>query len=821
MKTKFTTLLLFWVLAISAQTTITGTLQDKQSREAVSFANVVLCNKGDSVPLVGVMSDIDGQFALTTVEKGELEIRISFLGYQPVVKKVNIQGSDIRLGKILLQEDSRTLNEVEIVSQGSDMRFELDKKVFSVDQSIASAGGSVTDVLENVPSVEVDQEGNISLRNSDAVEIWINGKPSGLSAETRAQVLEQLPAASIKEIEVITNPSAKFSPEGTAGIINLVLKKDRQKGYYGSVTAGISYPWGGKPGGNAGANFNYSEGIVDFSFNLGYRYRSSHGKTITDRRVLQGLDTLTQLKQDATSDRQGGGIFARATLDIRLTDRSTLGFSGFALMGDKNHSENNSRYTLTDWKTSDVLRDYRRIEQGKTKHPGGNAQIYYQLKLKQHSLDLSAAYNNFQFNQDNTYIQEESDTTRQEQLNHNNDHFVRLKADYEWKPTQQSRLEAGWQTDLAWRRTDADAWDLPTLQRQPLDAYYNDFLNREQIHALYITYGNRFWDRFSVQVGLRGEYMKRHLRTEYFTEEGTRTVAERDTSYFQLFPSVYLSYSFPNNHELQLNYTRRVDRPRGHQINPRQNFSDSTNIQYGNPGLLPAYSSALELNYLKTWDRHTLSAGLFYRFSDGVIQNVRYMDGDVMKNTFINMSKRNDLGVEVVAKNRLFKEVLMLTTSVNVYYNTLKAAHYHNTLNGSEVDIDLAGQKTFVWSVRLNAQFMFTKTFTGQLSGRYSSPRVVAQGRTSHNYTIDLGLRKTFLNKKIALSLNVRDLLNSRARSNTTYTDNFWQYQKRKWNSTTISLTFTYSFGNMNNKKKPQKGNDSDGGASYEDSGEE
>lgn len=822
MRTKaiYILVLLLATLTANAANELSGKLIDGITRMPIDFANVTVLRQ-DSSLLTGNTTDEDGQFLITGLPDGTYILKFSFIGYTDHMRTVRIN-KDVNLGTVLLSEDTQQLQEVEVVAQSSTMRFELDRKVFSVDQNIASAGGSVTDALENIPSVDVDQEGNVSLRNDENVEIWINGKPAGLTAENRAQILEQLPAESIKEIELITNPSAKFSPEGTAGIINLVMKKDRKAGYYGSVTGGITYPWGGIPGGNAGFNFNYSKGIVDTYINMGYNYRTSYGSSETNRKNIdeQTGDTLTYLQQSGSNSRQGGGLFIRAGIDLRITDRSTLGFTGFGIIGDRSRSNNNSAYLLTDYPTSDTLRHYTRDEKGLGKRPGGNAMITYQLDInKQHKLMASAAYNHFGFSQDNTYTQTEEDTLIQQQVNSNTNQRVQLKADYEWKPTEQSRLEAGWQTDFAWRQTNANAYNIFGESKEELQAYYNDFSNQEQIHALYLTYGNRFWDKLSVQVGLRGEYMYRTLNTEYYDQAGTLTITPQDTSYFQLFPSAYISYTFPHGHELQLNYTRRVDRPRGGQLNPRQDFSDSTNIQFGNPKLLPAYSSALELNYLKVWDRHTLSAGLFYRFADGVIQNVKYMDGDIMKNTYVNIAKRQSVGLEVVGKNRLFGSLLQLTTSVNFYYNTLSGEEYHDMVNGNQVDISLAKQEIFAWSARMNASFMFTKAFSGQLTARYRSPRVVAQGTTTHSYSIDLGLRHTFLDKKLALSLNVRDLLNSRNRSTTTMGPGFWQYQLRQWNSRTIGLVLTYSFGNMN-PKKPRTANgniESDFGGGEED----
>lgn len=826
-----------------ANGTVIGRVVDSTTREAVDFANVSITQSGNDVPVGGAITDVDGRFRIEHVAYGEYTLVVQFVGYKEYRKTLTINGKTLNIGTIPLSEDAQTLQEVEVVGQGSSMRFELDRKVFTVDQNISSAGASITDVLENIPSVEVDQEGTISLRNSEDVEIWINGKPAGLNSENRAQVLQQMTAESIKQIEVITNPSAKYSPEGTAGIINLVMKEDRKAGYYGSVNAGINYalakPWTTPPGANVGFNINFAKGVVDGYFNAGYRYRTSNGGTSTERYNLLGTgqkdvddiekDSLvSHLWQDGQSNRRGGGLFMRGGLNFCLADHSTLGLSGFGMVEDKKYlrmyDNTLNTYLLTDCQTGDTLRQYSRLQDGGGWHPGGSATVDYTFKMRNHLLMLAGSYRYFSFAQDRTYTQtEKADTAYQQQLNDSHTQTVELKADYEWKPTQQSRLEAGYQATLTWGESHGAAFNGQN-QEQELYNYFTTFSNREQNHALYITYGSRFWDKLALQVGLRGEYFIRHLASYYKDDSGTTQDAyeqkrnKQDTAYFQLFPSAYISYDFGHGHELQLNYTRRVNRPRGHQLNPRMDFSDSTNISYGNPELLPSYSSSLELNYLKTWERHTLSAGLFWRYKNGVVQNVKYMDGTAMKNTFLNVANRQDLGIEVVGKNRLFKELLQLTTNVNFYWNTISAAHYTNYLNGELVDIDLPAQNILAWSARINAQFMFTKTFSGQISARYRSPRVVAQGTTSHSYSIDLGLRKTFLNKQLALALNVRDLLDSRARKGTTWGDGFWQYQERRWHSRSIGLTLTYNFGN-NAKRDGRDDKREDMSGGFEDNG--
>lgn len=852
MNRLFTVLALLLLITNSFAAQLTGKVIDNGTKQAIDFANVSVLKKGETAPVTGTVTDEAGTFSLN-LSDGQYTLVISFMGYSEQRRDVTVAGKPINLGRIALKEDTQMLKDVEVVGQGSSMRFELDKKVFTVDQNIASAGASVTDVLENIPSVDVDQEGNISLRNSEDVEIWINGKPAGLNSENRGQVLQQMPAGTIEKIELITNPSAKFSPEGSAGIINLVMKKDRAAGFYGSVQAGIDYslaaPWTTPPGANAGLNINFNAGPVDGYFNVGYRYHTSNGGSKTDRYNLNGtgsqvLDSsliMSHLQQEGLQTNRGGGMYARAGLNFRLAEGHVLGVSGFGMVSTRNkglgmENSNHRTYLLTD-PLGNVMRDFTRDQKGLGSHPGGNATLDYTFTMDNHELRVSGTYNNFGFNMDTYYEQRDlglynNDTTYsyQDQFSNSKDQGIEIKADYEWKPTQQSRLEAGYDYTRNWSNSFADAHNLQAdgTQIAELYPYYADFKGLTQNHALYITYGNRFWDRLSIQVGLRGEYYMRHLESFYKDDAGNIQDSyaafpnKKDTAYFQIYPSAYIGYDFGNGHELQLNYTRRVRRPWGHQINPRLDLSDSTNISYGNVDLLPAYSNNLELNYLKTWERHTLSAGVFWKYNEGAIQNIKYMDlnGETMKNTYFNVSTRQELGIEVVAKNRLFGDLLQLTTSANFYWNNIAAVHDTIVHHGSTIPINLDKQNIFAGSVRISAQFMFTKDFSGQIRANYRSPRVVAQGTTSHSYSLDIGLRHTFLNKQLALALNVRDLLDSRARRNNTWGDGFWQFSENRWHSRTISLTLTYNFGNQQGRRKGKPGEDMGGGNDdFDDSG--
>lgn len=700
-KFLFSFLLLLLTGSVFALQSIRGKIVDESTNRPLDFVNVALLTAGNPAPTTGVVSDEDGNFYLPNVPNGKYTLRISFVGYNPIELPLNLSDKELNMGLIKLREDSKTLNEVQVVGQGSQMRFEIDKKIFTVDQNISAAGGSATEVLQNIPSIDVDNEGNVSLRNSTSVEVWINGKPSGLTADNRAQILQQMPAESIESIEIMTNPSARYNPEGTSGIINLVLKKNRKAGYYGSVSAGSMWSVGTTPGFNSGFNINYSKGRFDTYFNIGYRAMNFVGGGWNNRYSLNGTDTLTLLEQNTTMLRQFSGLFTRAGVDYRINDNHTIGISGFGMLRNGGGGST-INYLLTDYSDMSVMRNYSRVNDENSGRPGMNVSLDYRWDVNDKGSNLmsSLSYSTHQGYSEENYLQKDflsNDSSYMRQRNEGQNKEYQFKLDYTHMFSESNRLEAGWQSTIQDRFGPNSAINL--INNQPLYAYYNEFDYNEQIHAAYATYGTRF-NNLSIQGGLRGEYFWRHPINTVLDDNGE----EVETDYqaegeMQWFPSVFLSYSLPENNEFQLNMTRRVDRPRGRQINPFRDFSDSLNISYGNLALKPEYTTALELNYLKTWDNHTLSTTVYHRFTDDVIQRVSYLNGPSMESTFMNITQSQSTGAEFVVKNNLFR-ILNLTSSVNLYYNKMDAATYTNPYDALQVTT-IPGQENFTWSARM------------------------------------------------------------------------------------------------------------------------
>jgi len=811
-------LLVLSVLTVYAETEkgaqITGKVIDASTKQGMEFANISLRKTGSKEFIKGTVSDQLGTFRLDGVSNGNYVVAVSVVGYATFEKELTIGTGQktINLRNILLKEDTQLLNEVQVVGQRSQMKFEIDRKVFNVDQSLATAGGSASDVLGNIPSVQVDPEGEVSLRGNSSVTVWINGKESGLSADNRAQILEQLPAESIERVEVITNPSAKYNPEGTAGIINIVLKKNRKAGYYGSLQAGVDT----RGGYNAAGNVNFSSGKFESFVNVGTRVRKSEGEGYTNRQNLDDngnpVSYLNQLRNDEDTRKP---VIARMGTTYHATDKDHFSFSGFGLLG---------RGDETDWLnyTSNIPGSFTnslRTSAEKRKMNIGNFEIGYKRDFSEKSnLDLSASYNLVNITPESSFLQVSnyaggtSTSSYQFQENVMKPRKWEFQADYVTEFGEQNKIEAGYKGEFLTSKSKVSTYSGTSEGNAAFnEGLYNNFTYDQNVNALYATYSKRI-NRFGIQLGLRGEHTRTNTNSLGYNQSETDHPAYKD-DYFSFYPSAFLSYQLPSNNELQLNYTRRVSRPWGGQLNPFVNLTDSTNISYGNPLLLPQYSNSLELNYIKNWENHTLSASLYYRNTDNVIQRISYRDGDIMKSTFENIAKTQSAGTELILKNNLFR-MIDLTSTLNFYYNKLDGFSYLPA--GATTPVVGEADEDFSWSARIIANVMLPWGVSLQATGDYNSRELVAQGYRKANHAIDLGLRKSFLDRKLSLTINTRDLLNSRKRETITSGSGFSQESVFARSGRTVGFTLTYNFGNMKgSSKRPdrqEQQNNGDGG---------
>ena len=806
---KFVLYTVLFVLPIEmtaqATGTICGKVIDGESNEPLGFVTIALVPEGSTAPIAGCSTEDDGTFELPNVKIGKYTIKFSYVGYHNDSRSINVAATRNNIGTVKLKSDRKLLKEVVVTEQRSQMSFDIDKRVFSVDQSIATAGGTASDVLADIPSVEVDTEGTVSLRGSESVTVWINGKSSGLTNDNQGDILQQLPAGSIERIEVITNPSAKHSPEGTAGIINIILKRDRKAGYYGNAQAGADT----RGGFNVGANANYSSGIIDAYVGLNYRNMRFKNKGYTNTKYF---DQQSYHNQTSTSSHNPNNIFARAGITWHITKNDDVFANVTGMFGGGKHISNINAQSGSLDADGNILEPTELMT--RTTDQNGKPRMYnvelgYTHRWSDtHFIDLSVGHHSWQQSRGATYRQETvnketGDTVNSYQFqdNRNRSDKTEIKLDYQYKINENHRIEAGYKGDFAKDNSPVITYT-DEKHSTPDHNLYNIFDYKQQTHALYGTYSGRV-GKLGYQLGLRGEYWEVSTRSTDWNDVQTGSEkAYSHSNFFKLFPSAFISYEISDGHEIQANYTRRLRRPWGGQLNSFKNISDSTNISYGNPELTPEYSNAYELNYIKNWEKHTLSLSAYYRTTDDVIERISYNEGKVIYTTHENVAQTQSAGLEIIGKNKLFK-ILDLTTSINLFYYKLDAFKY--TINNHE--ITGAPEENFSWNARMTASVILPWSITMQVTGRYNARRIVAQGYREPDYMLDIGLRKMF-NQNWSLSLNARDLLDSRSRHSITINDNFYRNSKNSHGGRTFGFTLTYNFGNMKAKmpkRKPQE----------------
>ena len=809
--------IIFFLLCLCAYTgwaqgIVKGKILDRQKSEPLGFVNIKVTEQGSDKFVGGGITDAGGNFNVSGLKDGKYTLSLTFMGYKDVTRQFEITPAkrEVQFKLLYMAEDAKQLNEVTVTGQRATMKLEVDRKSFDVGQLISNAGQAASDVLDNVPSIEVDNDGNVSLRGNSSVEIWINGKASGLTSDNRAQILQQLPAESIERIEVIDNPSAKFSAEGSAGIINIVLKKDRKAGYYGSVQAGGDT----RGGANTSFNVNYNSRLIDSYINLGYRHRANTGHMESQ----QTSNTYNQT-YDSDSKQRGNNFFTRAGVTLHATTKDDFSLSGMLMHGGGNsHSYTPYIYTAM----ANGLNNYQldRINRSRTGMDMRYGEFNYRHSFTdKHFIDFTADLSSWKMNgdnwyQDSTVVVGIDDVTYSYQYRpqYINNHRKELKLEYENQVTKNFKIEAGYNGNFSRENTpqesymDNTSFDGTNASEDKL--FFNRFIYKQDLHAFYTTLSYKF-GALSLMGGLRGEYWR--VNTESYTWEQEHDASLREQpfkkDYFQLFPSVFMSWQMTETQQLQLNYTRRLRRPWGGQLNSFRDTRDATTVSFGNPYLTPEFSNSFSLNYLKQWNDHSLLVSAYYRPTTDVIQRISYKNQEdgLFYQTSMNVAKSVSTGLEMTVKNKLWR-ILDLTTSANAYYYRL---------NGFSYDIDgqtVTGNSdhNFTWNARMTASLMLPYDISIQSTGRYTARQVITQGYRKANYSIDFGARKNFFNKLFTLSVNCRDLLDSRRFETFTSGPNFTRHQINRRGGRRVSMTLTWNFGNMKQKKRPNKSHNSE-----------
>ncbi|NJL74466.1 MAG: TonB-dependent receptor [Saprospiraceae bacterium] len=782
---------------------ITGKIYDKETTNPLEYATITLFSKQDSSLITGTVTDVTGSFELEAT-LGNYFAKVEFIAYQAfVIEQIPFQRGVpvVDLGKISISPDATVLEEVEVRAEKSSMQMSLDKRVFNVGKDLANQGGTAVEILDNVPSVTVDVEGNVSLRGAGGVRILVDGKPSGLISADNPGGLRGIPANMIDRIEVITNPSARYEAEGTTGIINIILKKDKQKGFNGSFDVNVGIP---DNYGVAG-NVNYRRKDLNFFANYGIRYQESPGfSTNYIESFRNGINYIT----DQSSDRVRSGINNNLRLGadyfISPKDILTTAFS-YRIGGDNNFTElryldyENTLDNLTGivLRTDDETEDDRNLEYALTYDK--------QFEKEGHKLVLDVRYQDNGETEGSDFIEKYSDAkgsiTRpdlsQRSNNDESETVLLLRSDYVYPFAKEGKFELGYLGSIRRINNDYLVEQFQDEAWTKLQNLSNDFNYIENIHAAYTSIGNKI-DKFSFQFGLRAEYSQ--VRTELL-----ETNQINDREYANLFPSIFFTYDLPAQNAVQISYSRRIRRPGFRELNPFFTFSDSRNLFSGNPNLDPEFTNSFDLGHIKYWEKGSLSSSVYYRHTNNVIDRILAFDtltGNTIRRPE-NIAENDSYGFEFTYSYNPFKW-WRISGDLNFFRSITKGEVIDANNELQQLDADALS-----WFGRVTSRTTVLKGLDIQLRGNYRAPQNTTQGRSKSLYSLDVAASKDILKNRATLTLSVQDMFNSRRYRAETFGDGFYSNSDFQWRARQTVLTFSYR---LNQDKKRARGRGEGGG---------
>ncbi|WP_192347137.1 TonB-dependent receptor domain-containing protein [Algoriphagus sp. Y33] len=808
-----TTLLFFTILSLDSlaqDVRLRGKVMDGNREIALEFANVALLSSSDSTVVTGGMSDLDGSFEFPA-PAGAYILRVGFIGYVEFYERITLTANknSVNLGTITLVEDAQNLDEVVVEGVTSMFESDIDKRTYNVENSIVAEGQTASQLLSTLPSIQVDDEGGITMRGSGNILIYINGRPSNLSGDDTESILSQFPANSIKSVELITNPSSRYDATGVGGIINIVLKKNEKTGFNGQVNASI----GTREKYQAGINLNYGIEKANFyaSYNWQDRRQLENGESARNN-YLEGFSPRLEQIQDGHEVEQTHLI--RAGVDYNISDRGLLGvyFQGnfddeveFSDIRQRNLSQNGS-LDSSSVRINDEFSNSGNYEGG----------INYTWNIdslgQKLYTSLSYAYDDrdqMDFS-DQAYFDADGNSDLTKRFIQRNDRprtstLYVAQMDYE-KPFQNgASVETGlkatignWQRSQEFAQGDEFTDFVPAVVDSLSDGY--DF--NEKVYAAYFTYRNTM-GKFGYQLGLRGEY----------TETLGETVRDQESipnNYFNVFPSAFLSYSIAEENELTLNYTRRISRPGIWGLAPLYRLRDQYNFSIGNPYLQPEFTDSYEVGYMKGWERYLLNATVYHRYSTDVETRITILtDDNVAIQSRQNADTRSSTGFELINQVQVFNN-LDATLTGNLFYSKVNAENIEEEFSN----------ENFSWTLNLLANWLIPKWFNVQVQGNYRGPIVLPQGQIEPQYSVNVGLRKDLFNGKATISANVSDIFNTRNFRITTNNPRFDEKRVFQRETRIGTLAFTYRFGgfkekNGSNRSHREGGDDFGGGDDF------
>ncbi len=784
-----------------------GKVIDSRTKKPVDYASVTLLAAQKDSMISGVLAQGNGDFNMEKLPLGRFRLRIQFIGYknytQPVIITPNTLEQD--LGDLMVEPDTKQLNDVVISGEKAPVSMSIDRRTYNVDKDISSRGGTAIDVMKNIPGLTVDADGNVALRNNSPT-IFIDGRPTTLT-------LEQIPSDQIDRIEVITNPSAKYDASSSGGIVNVVMKTNTKPGYNGMVGANI----GTNNRYGVNGNINIKEKPFNFSASYNLNARQNPSKGYTNRTSLSNEAPTGYYEQNNQNLSSNLMQHARLGLDYSVNNRNTLTLSQSIVHGN---FDQNDEQTFTQLNASDsILSSGNRATDQETRFQNYTTQVLwkrtYPKQGKEWTTDIS--YNNGKQSSDalfTTYnyngmgILLPNNPQLQQNIGGGRNQMVNFQFDFTNPLSDSSKFEWGVKSNYSQSRTglDVSAFDYATDTYIRDTFLTNDFKITNFISAAYVNYSGYLWG-IGYQAGVRfeqtnftGELVNKGLSFEYIYPNGTENLAKA------LFPSLYLSKRLNERNEVQLNFSRKIDRPGRMQVMPYIMFSDKLNYQIGNPALAPEFINLAEANYNSIWDNVSWLTSVYVRYNQDPITRYVYRsttDSNVLITTFINGEGSASYGWENTVKFSFFKRKMDLTFSGNAYHVNISA----NTVNGT---IQNSG---WSWNGKAIASYKLPAAFTVQLNGSYEAPKIITQGTTLPVYSMDFSLNKD-VSKKLSFNFTIHDIFNTRRFGSSFETDYFTQDLSRRRDVRFFRFGFTYRFGEWDTSlfRKRKSNSDNQGG---------
>ena len=800
------TFLLFGIFAFAQSHTLKGKVTDSQNKP-LEYATVSVQDPETFDEIAGNITDANGNFVLDDVPAGNFILYIeSFMG-NIFEKPIEItQNQD--LGILKLEENSVVALEGAIITATNPMyKMELDKKVYNLSQDLSAKGSSLSDALQNVPSVQVDGDGNISLRGNENVRILIDGKPSSLvGISDPATALQNLPADVVERIEVVTNPSARYEAEGSAGIINIILKKGKLQGFNGSVNVN-----GGIPAtAGVAANLNYRTGKWNLFTNLSYRYaeRLRKGSSYTTRFNSEGIPRYEDMNNESTRINNGYNIMLGT--EYYLDDRNTFTVSGNFRNGN---NENNSELRYTDFDSNLIeTANSIRTEYEKEKDYSAEGSLNYKHEFltpgHEFSIDARATYSAETEDGDLREIGNLVNSTERSFSSEYQNRII-ISADYVYPFGEKGRFELGARGEMEGTLTDFKVDSLASDGWISKPEFSNRTDYRQNVYAAYAQFGQGFGN-FSFFAGLRMENSDITVKS-ILNESTTRK------NYVDFFPSLFLNYEFENEDQLQVSYSRRVRRPRGWDLIPFTSYSNNRNLFMGNPNLNPQYTDSYELSYVAKVGKLMITPNVYYSNTQDNIQRYQSInENGALVTRPINVGTESRYGGDLTFTYRPWKWWNIMG-NVNLFGYKTEGQYtdtYINPTTGETIvkttNFDGDG---FSWFGRLNNNFTLPAKFSVQLSGNYRAGMKSAQSERKPMYSADLSINKDLFNDNATITLSVRDLFNTRKFERESWGEDFYLESQNRWNVRSVNLTFTYRF---NQSKRDQRREQRENNAEFE-----